>query len=62
LIRQVRALPEDAGGKVPAVALTEFARADDRLRALVAGYQRHIGKPVDEEELIAALVSACRAH
>jgi signal transduction histidine kinase len=62
LIRQVRALPEDAGGKVPAVALTAFARADDRQRALVAGYQMHIGKPVDEEELIAALVSACRPH
>ena len=61
LIRQVRALPEEHGGTIPAVALTAFARADDRHRALVAGYQLHIGKPVAEDELIAAVVSACRA-
>jgi signal transduction histidine kinase len=58
LIRRIRALPEDRGGCTPAVALTAFARADDRQRALNAGYQLHIGKPVDEDELIAAVASA----
>ena len=58
LIRRIRALPEGQGGRTPAVALTAFARADDRQRALNAGYQLHIGKPVDEDELIAAVASA----
>jgi len=58
LIRRIRALPEARGGHTPAVALTAFARADDRQRALHAGYQLHIGKPVDEDELIAAVASA----
>jgi signal transduction histidine kinase len=58
LIRRIRALPDGQGGRTPAVALTAFARADDRQRALNAGYQLHIGKPVDEDELIAAVASA----
>jgi len=58
LIRRIRALPEGQGGRTPAVALTAFARADDRQRALNAGYQLHIGKPVDQDELIAAVASA----
>jgi CheY-like chemotaxis protein len=51
LIRQVRMLG-DPGGRVPAVALTAFARLDDRTRALLAGYQTHLMKPVDARELI----------
>jgi len=62
LIRRIRALPDGHGGRTPAVALTAFARADDRLRALNAGYQLHIGKPVDEDELIAAVASALHPH
>ena len=58
LIRRIRALPVGEGGRTPAVALTAFARADDRQRALNAGYQMHIGKPVDQDELIAAVASA----
>ena len=56
LIRQMRALPGDAG-RVPAVALTALARNEDRRRALLAGYQRHVSKPVDPAELVAAVAS-----
>jgi PAS domain S-box-containing protein len=57
LIRWVRALPPDQGGRTPAVALTAFARPDDRRRALVAGYQSHVVKPVHPEELVAVIAS-----
>jgi len=40
------------GGKTPAVALTAFSRGEDRRRALRAGYQMHVAKPVDQAELI----------
>ena len=59
LIRQVRALPGALGGATPAIALTAFARNEDRARALGAGYQIHLGKPIDEEELVAAVASLC---
>jgi len=47
LIAKVRALPEAEGGDVPAIALTAFAAAQDKERALAAGFQRHIAKPVE---------------
>jgi PAS domain S-box-containing protein len=56
-IRQVRALPPDAGGRTPAAALTAFARAEDRTRALRAGYQTHVAKPVEPTELTAVVAS-----
>jgi PAS domain S-box-containing protein len=52
LLARVRALTAEEGGLVPAVALTAYARADDRRRALAAGYQVHLAKPVDPDELI----------
>ncbi len=55
LIRKLRERPEELGGKVPAVALTAYARAEDRERALAAGYQSHLAKPVDPAELISTL-------
>ena len=55
LIRRVRALPADEGGNIPAAALTAFARPEDRLKALRAGYQSHIAKPVVPEELVAVV-------
>jgi signal transduction histidine kinase len=56
LIRRVRALADSEGGNVPAVALTAYARAEDANAALMAGYQRHISKPVDVAQLITAVV------
>jgi CheY-like chemotaxis protein len=57
LIRWVRALPPAEGGRTPAVALTAFARSEDRRRALVAGYHSHVTKPVDPAELVAIIAS-----
>nr|MBA3768239.1 response regulator [Acidobacteriota bacterium] len=57
LIRKVRALPAGRGGKIPAIALTAYARTEDRLRALRAGYQMHIPKPVELAELLAVMAS-----
>jgi signal transduction histidine kinase len=55
LIRRVRALPAEEGGRVPAVALTAYALAEDRARALSAGFQLHLPKPVDPAELAAVV-------
>ncbi|MFC0254053.1 hybrid sensor histidine kinase/response regulator [Massilia consociata] len=57
LIGWVRALPREAGGQVPAIALTAFARSEDRLKALEAGFSAHISKPVEPSELIASVAS-----
>lgn len=57
LIRQVRALPRNAGGGVPAVAFTAFARAEDRRQALMAGFQFHLAKPVEALELLTVVAS-----
>jgi PAS domain S-box-containing protein len=56
-IRKVRALTPKAGGKIPAIALTAYARSEDRIRALVAGFQVHVPKPVDLTELAIAVAS-----
>jgi CheY-like chemotaxis protein/anti-sigma regulatory factor (Ser/Thr protein kinase) len=53
LITKVRLLPVERGGKTPAVALTAYARGEDRLRALRAGYQMHVPQPVELAELVA---------
>jgi PAS domain S-box-containing protein len=55
LVSRVRALGRERGGRVPAIALTAFARSEDRLRALEAGFSAHISKPVEPGELIAAV-------
>ncbi|MEH2276787.1 MAG: PAS domain S-box protein [Nostoc sp.] len=57
LIRQVRALPKDQGGRIPAVALTAYARAEDRTQALLAGFQLHVPKPVNAGELAAVIAN-----
>jgi PAS domain S-box-containing protein len=57
LIRRVRALSPDEGGKTPAVALTAYARPEDRTRALLSGYRAHLPKPVEPRELAAVLAS-----
>jgi CheY-like chemotaxis protein len=62
LIKQVRALPPDRGGKVPAIALTAYTRVEDRLQALRAGYDMHVPKPVELAELVAVAASVSRRN
>ena len=57
LLRRLRTLGSDRGGKVPAIALTAFARSEDRTRALRAGFLVHVSKPVDPSELVATVAS-----
>jgi len=55
LVAKVRALPANQGGLTPAIALTAFARSDDRVRALMAGFQAHLSKPMRPHDLAAAV-------
>jgi len=55
LIQRVRELPEHAGGRVPAIAVTAFARIHDRSRAFLAGFDVYLAKPIDPAELVAVL-------
>jgi signal transduction histidine kinase len=57
LIEQVRALDPDFGGQTPAIAVTGYASPVDRLRALQAGYQNHVAKPVEPHELAIVIAS-----
>lgn len=57
LIRQVRSRSSRNGGGVPAAALTAYARTEDRVRALASGFQRHLPKPLDPSDLIAAVAA-----
>jgi PAS domain S-box-containing protein len=56
-LRKVRALKHESIGKIPAIALTAFARSEDRTRALMSGYQVHVAKPVEPAELVASVAS-----
>ncbi len=60
LINKVRALPDEQGGRIPAIALTAYARVEDRVRALTAGFQVHIPKPVEPIELVAVIASLAK--
>ena len=63
LIQKVRALPADRGGRVPAAALSAYSRTDDRVQALLAGFQIHVPKPIQPTELVAVVASlAARAR
>src|SRR5687768_3008844 len=55
--QKLRALEKLRGGHIPAIALTAYARQEDRLRALAAGYERHVPKPIEPDELLAAVAS-----
>jgi signal transduction histidine kinase/CheY-like chemotaxis protein len=57
LISRVRALAPDEGGNTPAAALTAYARVEDRTRALRAGFQQHLPKPVEPSELVAVVAN-----
>ena len=56
-IRKVREMESERGGYIPAVALTAYARGEDRVRALSAGFQMHVSKPVEPMELAAVVAS-----
>lgn len=60
LIAKVRALSPEEGGQTPAAALTAYARMEDRTRALRAGFQMHVPKPVEPVELIAVVANLAR--
>jgi PAS domain S-box-containing protein len=57
LLKRVRALGQARGGNLPAIALTAFARSEDRTRALRAGFLVHVAKPVEPSELMATVAS-----
>jgi len=57
LIRKVRKRHSSQGGLIPAVALTAYARAEDRKRVLLSGYQMHVAKPIEPDELVAVVAS-----
>jgi signal transduction histidine kinase/ActR/RegA family two-component response regulator len=56
-IRRIRSLPADAGGKLPAAALTAYASAADRMKVLAAGFNMHVAKPVQPAELAMVVAS-----
>jgi PAS domain S-box-containing protein len=60
LIRRLRALPPETGGRTPAVALTAYARTEDRLRAMRAGFEMHVSKPVELTELVVVIANLKR--
>lgn len=57
LIQRIRKLPREGGGAIPAVALTAYSRIEDRTRALLAGFNMHVPKPVEPAELIVVLAT-----
>jgi CheY-like chemotaxis protein len=60
LIRKLRQLSAEQGGEIPAIALTAYARAEDRMKAIAAGFQMHISKPVEPAELVTVVASLAR--
>jgi PAS domain S-box-containing protein len=60
LMRRVRKLPESCGGRVPALALTAYARSEDRSDALRAGFSTHLTKPIEPTELLLVIAALVR--
>jgi CheY-like chemotaxis protein len=60
LMRQMRARESEIGGPIPAIAITAYARPQDRERSFLAGFQMHLSKPIESRELIAAIASMLR--
>lgn len=60
MIQRLRTLPAEQGGRIPAIALTAYARLEDRMHALRAGYQMHVPKPVELAELVAVAASLAK--
>ena len=57
LIKKIRELAPEKGGRIPAVALTAYARVQDRLRILSSGFQMHVTKPIEPAELLTVVAS-----
>ena len=57
MIEEIRRRGAADGGRILAVAVTAFARSEDRTRALLAGYQAHVAKPVESAEFLATIAS-----
>ncbi|MEP0909195.1 hypothetical protein NC969_27100, partial [Leptolyngbya subtilissima ST-M1] len=57
LMSQVRLLPPEQGGTIPAIALTAYAGELNQQQALAAGFQRHVTKPVEPQNLIRTITS-----
>jgi len=58
-IRRLRELPANSGGAIPAIALTAYARNEDRQKILLSGFQMHATKPVQAAELVAMVANLC---
>jgi CheY-like chemotaxis protein len=61
LMERVRRLGAAEGGTIPTVALTAYTRAEDRTKALAAGFATHMAKPINPDDLIAAVANLARA-
>jgi CheY-like chemotaxis protein len=57
LIRRIRGMPPERGGRTPSIALTAYARKEDAERAFAAGYQKHVAKPVEPEQLVSLVAN-----
>jgi len=60
LIRQVRSLEPDRGGRIPAIALTGYATPENVERVLAAGFQMHVAKPMAPAALVSAIAGVIR--
>lgn len=62
MIRALRVRDEDTDAPIPAIALTGATRAEDRIRMLASGFQLHVPKPVDPDELVTAVATLAAQH
>src|SRR6266487_122437 len=62
LIRKVRAMSGDHSRMIPAVAITAYAKEEDRDRALSSGFQCYLSKPVEPSDLVSAVANAARSN
>ncbi len=62
LIRRVRKLPASQNGRIPAIALTAYARAEDRTQALRAGFSMHLAKPIEPGELLVVVATVSNSY
>lgn len=62
LIRRIRGLTEEEGGRTPAIAVTAYTGAADRSRAMTAGFNHHVPKPVDVNHLVETILDLAERH